>query len=150
MTKSQENEIEVWEYFIPKNVKWLPKTDKDIKMFFEWSEQGKHKDRQMVGDLSYFEALRQGKRWAGIHVHELYEPGVLEGDTPYFTILGGYEKTVYRKWWQFWKPEYWFEHSPTPRNVVNFLKGEMFRGKDKDIIEACYLQILKECHKNKK
>lgn len=144
LTKSQQNELVVWEYFMPSNIKWLPKTDKDIEMFFEWSEQGKHKDRQMVGDLSYFEALRQGKRWAGIHIHEMYEQGILEGSMPYFSILGGYDKTIRRKWWQFWKPKIKHEHSPIPREVVNFLKGEMFRGKDKEVIENCYQLILKE------
>lgn len=142
LTKNQQNEIIVWEYFMPTNVKWLPKTNEDLKKFFEWSEQGKHKDRVMVGDLSYFEALRQGKRWAGIHIHEMYEQGVLEGTMPYFTLLGGFNTTVKRKWWQFWKPKYTHIHKPIPRQVVDFMKKEMFKGKDAEIIEKCYQAII--------
>lgn len=137
LTKSQKEELEVWEYFIPMNVEWLPKTDNDIKMFFDWAERGKHKDRQMIGDLSYFEALRQGKRWAGIH-WAMYEQGVLDGTMPYYTLLGGVSKK--RKWWQFWKPK-WI-NEPIPRAVVNQMKKEMFKGQDADLIEEIYAEII--------
>lgn len=109
---------------MPTNCKWLPKTDKDVEMFFEWSEQGKHKDRQMVGDLSYFEGLRQGKRWAGIHIHEMYEKGVSDKSMPYYVLLGGYE-----------------DEEPMPRQVVDFLKKEMFKGHDAELIEKVYNEI---------
>ena len=111
LSKRQKEELEVWKYFIPDNCVWLPETELDVEKFFEWSEQGKHRDRLMSGDLSYFEALRQGKRWAGIHAHELYEKGVLDGTMPYAVILEG-----------------------VPNSVVQFLSKEMFRGKDREII----------------
>lgn len=139
LTPAQKNELEVWKYFIPKKCKWKNETEEDIKMFFEWSEQGKHKDRE-YGDLSYFEALRQGKRWAGIHMHELYEPGVLEGSTPYSIILGGF--ALRRKWYQFWKKK--LIHVPIPRPVVDFLKKEMFKGRDAELIEMNYQRLVKE------
>ncbi len=63
LTKSQQEELEVWEYFIPANSPWLPKTDEDIKKFFEWSERGKHKEKEVYGDYSYFKASRQSIRW---------------------------------------------------------------------------------------
>lgn len=122
LSLKKQNEILLWEYFMPKNVNWKPKTDKDIDMFFEWSEQGNHKERILTGDFSYFEGLRQGKRWAGIHVHEMYEQGILDGSVPYFTLLGIIEK-------------------PIPRYVVNFLKKEMFKGQDSNLIEEIYTSI---------
>lgn len=136
MTKSQQNELKVWEYFIPKNIAWLPKTEEDITKFFEWSEQGKHKEREPHGDFSYFNALREGKSWAGVSM-QIFEEGVLDGTMPYITILGGFDNN--KKWWQFWKSE----HKPIPRYIVDFMKKEMFKGKDAEIIESCYQQLLK-------
>lgn len=146
LSPKQKEELVVWEYFMPTNVKWGDKTDKDIRMFFEWSERGMHKDIPTAGSLNdgtftYFNALREGKRWAGIH-WQMYEDGVLEGSMPYFTILGGYDKVTHRKWWQFWKPKITFKHNPIPRSVVNQMKREMFKGIDADIIENCYQEIL--------
>lgn len=135
LTKSQQNELLVWEYFIPPNLKWLARTEDDIKKFFEWSEQGKHRDRSMVGDLSYFNALREGKSWAGVN-WKMYEEGILEGSMPYFTILGGYDNK--KRWWQFWKSP----HKPIPREIVNQMKKEMFKGQDADLIEKVYQQII--------
>lgn len=135
LSKAQQNELVVWKYFIPKTVKWDAENEEDIKKFFEWSEQGKHKERNPYGDTSYFEALRQGKRWAGIHM-EMYEEGVLEGSTPYITLLGGFENI--KRWWQFWKSE----HKPILVQVKDFLKKEMFKGHDAEIIERCYQSIL--------
>lgn len=140
LSKAQENELKVLEYFMPKNVKWLPKTDRDIEMFFEWSEQGKHKEKKIYGDISYFEGLREGKSWAGVHMG-MYEDGVLEGTMPYTTILGGFEGTTKRKWWQFWKPKISFFHKPIPRYVVDFMKKEMFKGIDAEVIEICYSHL---------
>lgn len=145
LSSAQQEELEVWEYFIPTNCRWLPKTDKDIQMFFEWSEQGKHKDIkfQIGKENNYFLALQEGKKWAGIH-WKMYEDGILAGDTCYFEILGGFDSTVHRKWWQIWKPKITFKHNPTPRAVVNQMKREMFKGIDANQIENCYQNILKE------
>jgi hypothetical protein len=120
LTSKQQEELIVWEYFIPQTVKWLPKTDKDIEMFFEWSEQGKHKAKGVLVDNSYFNALREGKRWAGIH-WGMYEDGVVSGDFPYIVLLSGKDRL--------------------PRPVVNQMKREMFKGKDADVIEECYQMI---------
>ena len=116
--------------------KWLPKTEECVKKFFDWSERGKYKD-VVYGGISYFDALREGKKWAGIHMHELYEQGILDGSMPYFSILGGFDNQ--KRWWQFWKSP----HKPVPREVVDFMKKEMFKGIDKDVIESCYQEILK-------
>ena len=110
---------------MPKHMGWSFETDEDIKMFFEWSERGLHKDIGSRDNLSYFEALRQGKRWAGIHM-EMYEDGVLNGTMPYYIILGGQDKEI------------------MPRNVVDFIKKEMFRGIDREIIEKTYQEIINQ------
>lgn len=86
LSKAQLTEIEVWEYFMPSG--FGKRNDNDLKRFFEWSEKGLHRG-VVNGDNSYFRGLQEGKRWAGIHMHELYEQGVLDGTMPYFTILGG-------------------------------------------------------------
>ena len=125
MTNKQKKELIVWEYFIPKG-NWQEKTDKDIKMFFEWSEQGKHKELAgKYGDLSYFNALVWGKKYAGINTHELWEQGILEGTVPYWTLLGGEEGD-----------------EPMPRQVVDYVKKEIFKGVDADIIEEAYQKVL--------
>lgn len=126
LTKRQKNELVVWEYFIPSNCTWAKKTDKDIEIFFEWSEQGKHKDFMNIMSYkpegrTYAHALSWGKKWAGIHCHELYEPGVLDLSFPYVCILGigGYGPRC-------------------PVEVKDWLKKEMFKGIDADIIDKCY------------
>ncbi len=148
ITTKKLEEIVVWEYFMPTNCKWSPKTDDEIIKFFQWSEQGKHKDIyfKLQQENPYHIGLREGKRWAGIH-WQMYEDGVLEGSMPYFTILGGYDISIKRKWWQFWKPKYTFYHRPVPREVVNQMKKEMFKGIDSEIIERCYQNILEESNK---
>lgn len=144
LSQKKLNEIQLWEYFMPDNCDWQPKTDRDIEMFFEWSEHGKHKEitTKYPPELSYFVGLTEGKRWAGINMR-MWEEGILEGTMPYFTLLGGYDKTVYRKWWQFWKPKQWYKHSPIPRPVVDFMKKELFKGADAELIEKIYLDINK-------
>ena len=122
LTKLQNRELRVWEYFIPKG-NWQSKTDDEIKNFFEWSERGYHKDHQ--SDNSYFEALKQGKRWAGIHTHEIYPQGILDGSMPYFTILGGED-----------------EDKIMPREVTDFIKKDIFKGIDAKLIENCYQSII--------
>ena len=93
---------------------------------------------------TYFHALVWGKKRAGIHAHEMYEPDLLNGATTYFTLLGGHDIIIYRKWYQFWKPKLSVLHKPIPRPVVEYLKKEIFKGLDAEQIEKCYQMILKE------
>lgn len=89
-------------------------SEDDEIMFLEYSEKGKHKDK--ISGIPYvmdgFNALIQGKRWRGIHIHEMYEKGILDGTMPYIILLEN-----------------------MPRSVIEFLQKEMFRGEDKDIID---------------
>lgn len=121
LSTKQEAEIVVWEYFVlSQGNDWGERSDEEVKKFFEWSERGLHKSEAgRYGDMSYFQKLVWGKRWAGRHVHELYEPGVLSGAMPYCTFID----------------------KETPPEVVEFLKKEMFKGLDATVIDR-YLQIL--------
>ena len=133
LTKSQQKDLETINYF---NFDKGLYTEEDVESFFAYSERGIKPQIETRG----YKTLLQGKRWRGIHM-QMYEDGVLDGSMPYMVILGAYDKTVYRKWWQFWKPKYWFEHSPPPRSVVDFMKKEMFKGIDANTIEKCYCTL---------
>ena len=172
LTKQQQNDIDVIKYFIGKDYKNISITDEDIEMFLGYSERGLNKNwatltdkmflypKELIQDIMNtwelntvprfsvngiinevsesgisvddflrhkgFFVLLMGKRWRGITIHELWEEGVIEGSVPYFTLLGGFDE-------------------PLPRNVVDFMKKEMFKGIDADIIENCYQSILKTC-----
>lgn len=161
LTSKQENELKIWGYFMPLELKKIPRNDSDLKKFFEWSERGMHKDEVSVGgiaghsDNSYFKALREGKSWAGVHMG-MWEEGVLEGSIPYFNLVGGYEGGYVWYWniafkllpfeWVLWligKTDIpTFKHAPIPRPVVEFMKKEMFKGIDSDAIEKVYQSIL--------
>lgn len=143
ITQSQKNDIECIKWFIPSIVfKNIIITDLDINKFLDYSERGKNKE--LIGDykIDGFNALIQGKRWRGIHIHELYEQGILDGTIPYFTLLGGFCGGK-RKWYNLRR--YFvgkFKHDLIPRVVVNFLKKEMFKGKDAELIENCYQELI--------
>lgn len=129
LTKKQNRDLETILWFVPdKMLELYPPTKKDIIEFFEYSERGLHKDKfkaNKFGDRNGVGTLLQGKRWRGIHIHELYEEGVLDSSVPYHVLLGGYGDIM-------------------PRVVVDFLKKEMFKGKDADLIESCYQSIINE------
>lgn len=73
LSNNQQKELVVWKYFMPQSFKDIEITDKDIKMFFENSQQGLHKDLISPYKINGFNALIWGKKWAGIHMHEMYE-----------------------------------------------------------------------------
>jgi len=137
MTAKQKKDLEtVIHFMLPKHRK-ISISDEDIQMFFEWSDQGKHKDeRYSVG--GGFNALCEGKRWRGIHV-QLYQEGALDGTMGLMELFAGESKTIWRdKWWKFWQPKKQRVFTPLPRSVVDFLKKEMFKGKMSEKIEECY------------
>ncbi len=159
MTEKQKKDLETCIYFMPPIYKDVAITPKDVKMFFEWSDRGMHKDKiptaknqmeyyKKSGGKPYlhkstgFEVLVEGKKWRGIHIHEMYEQGILDCSMPYMIILGAWAISIKRKWWQFWKPLYTFKHDPVPVSVKDFMKKEMFKGHDADIIEKCYQSII--------
>lgn len=114
----QQKELEVWKYFMPKNCSWADETEQDIKMFFEWSQEGKHREVVCIPAYkkegrTYFHALVWGKKWAGIHIHEMWENEYLgiDGWMGYAELIAG-----------------------RPREVVEFIAKEMFKGAHAGII----------------
>jgi len=129
MTKAQKNDIELCLFFCPERYKHTP-TETEIQEFLDLSERGIGKQE---GKFSK-NPLILGKTYRGLNMG-MWEEGVLEGTVPYITLLGGFENN--KKWWEFWKSE----HKPIPRVVVDFMKKEMFQGKDADLIERIYEEI---------
>jgi len=124
LTSGQKKDLETITYFIPNACKDWVITDKDIEDYFAYSDRGiKRGDEESMQVKDGYHALLEGKRWRGIHAHEIYEEGVLEGSMPY-TVLFGDKDHVFH------------------RSVVDYLKKEMFKGKDADIIEKIYSQIV--------
>lgn len=122
-TKGQLKDLETVEYFIPslygrENTKI---TDEDRKAFLLISERGVYPKNKTKG----LEALEEGKRWRGIHMG-MYEIGVLEGSVPYYTLLGGEDKKL------------------IPVSLKDFMKREMFKGIDAELIETVYCELRKE------
>lgn len=117
MTNAQSKDLETVKWFIPDCMKHILITNDDEIMFLENSERGLHKEKisGMPYTMDGFNALIQGKKWRGIHVHEMYEPGVLESSVPYYSLL-----------------------QAMPQVVVDFLKKEMFKGQDVDLIDRVY------------
>ena len=117
LTKKQQRDLKVIKYFIPTYMRDIEITDKDIKDFFNYSDKGIRVRENKISGLDKmdgYDVLNQGKRWRGIHVHEMYEPSINDG-LGYCTVLYG-------------QPSY----------VIDFLKKEMFKGKDKKVIESLY------------
>lgn len=117
LSNGQKNELVVLDYFCPQE-KPIG-TDDDLVKFFEWSSNGLHKKYSSP----LFDYLKEAKRWPEIHI-EMYEKDLLIGVMPYYTILGGESEDI------------------APREVVDFLKSNMFRGIDSEAIEKCYQDIL--------
>ena len=108
MTNKQKKELEVWKYFMLNKVE---PTDQDIKLFFEWSEKGKHRDLLISPYCPRgFWALTEGKRWADIHIG-MYEEGVLDDSMPYSVIFEG-----------------------MPKPIVEYMAKNMFKGMDRQLI----------------
>lgn len=147
LTDRQKDDLETILYFVPSQMSKVPVTNEDITAFFDYSERGvKRGDEKDNRKIDGYHVLLEGKRWRGIHIHEMWEPGVLEGAMPYFVLLAemnflhGWRRVFARV---FKRQDHWFE--PIPRSVVNFMKKEMFRGIDAEIIERTYQEILSEC-----
>ena len=149
LTPKQKIDIDLCRFFYPCNP-----TDGQIQEYLDLSERGigeirgKFSNNPLIIGKSrrgmYLTGTTDetGKRKLG-----LWEEAVLEGTIPYFTLLGGYEGTIIRKWWnpiRYIKGKFEFYHKPIPRFVVDFMKKEMFKGIDAEIIENCYQGLLAE------
>lgn len=143
MTKKQ-NEIDLLKYFMPNVVKHIDITQNDIDMYFEWSEKGKHKDKLKLSHFNdEFNALVTSKSRRGLQMR-MWEEGM--DYVPYCTLLGRLEKCITRKWYnpfKYIKGKYIFVNEPIPRNVVDYMKKEMFKGLDAEAIENTYQELIK-------
>jgi hypothetical protein len=116
-------EIVNLEYFIPKGrIRRMITAD---EAFNKFSERGIKPDFSYIENPYRYFQLLEAKRWRGITM-QMWEDGILEGSVPYWTLLGGED---YRE--------------ILPQNIVNFIKKELFKGSDKEMIEKCYQDILK-------
>lgn len=136
LSPAQRNDIELCKYFHA-----CSPTEEQIVEYLTVSERGEGK----TGKFSH-NPLVIGKTRRGLTMG-MWEEGVLEGTVPYLTLLGGYEEVIQRKWWN---PMRWVQgkiklhHKPIPRFVVDFMKKEMFKGADADVIENCYRTLVNE------
>jgi hypothetical protein len=128
LTPSRKKDLESIEFYIPKNYEGNPHGKKIItaeEAFFNKSDFGITPDFSQVDSPARLLKLLEGKRWRGIWIHEIYEPSILEGSMCYWTLLGGedYKEIL-------------------PKAVVDFIKKELFKGIDKDIIEKTYAEVV--------
>ena len=118
-TNGRLKEKELLEYFYPdffKKKGIIPK-ESDYEAFFNLSENGIEPKEKTEG----YKALEESKRWRGIHM-QMWEEGVLEGSVPYYSLL--------------------FDEGKMPRTIVEFIKKEMFKGIDSELIERIYKQEI--------
>jgi len=116
-------EIKQLEYFIPKNsVRKMITAD---KAFTQFSERGIKPDFSRIENPYRYFQLLEAKRWRGITSHEMWEQALLDGSICYWTLLGGENP-----------------NEILPREVVNFIKKELFKGADKETIENVYQRVL--------
>lgn len=95
------------------------------KAFIAYSERGKQPDFKFMLDPLRYHQLNEAKRQQGIMLEE-WEKGILENSFCYWTLLGGEDPKEIM-----------------PCFMVDFIKKEMFKGIDKDLIENVYQEVLR-------
>ncbi len=95
ISDKQKIDIEVIKYFIPSRVNYPKLTEQDIRKFLEYSDKGLHKGSVDERVFDGFNALVQGKRWRGIHIHELWKKGLEEGVLFLFELKEDLPREVY-------------------------------------------------------
>jgi hypothetical protein len=68
LTNKQKKELDILMENRPDNVDWADQTEEDIKMFFEWSDKGMHRDIASIHTTlkegrTGFHALVWAKKW---------------------------------------------------------------------------------------
>lgn len=130
----KNKEIKRIEFFIPNNYKGVAVGKKPItadEAFILKSEKGINIPLEDIENPYRYRQLLEGKRWQGI-MCQLWEQGILDGSVPYWTLLGGENPKEI-----------------LPRNIVNFIKKELFKGRDFELIEEIYQEILKNKWRDK-
>lgn len=94
--------------------------------FALFSERGIKPDLYDLENPIRYKKLCESKRWEGIQI-QMWEDGNMDGSMPYRSLLG------------------WDDPKEMmPRFMVNFIKKEMFKGIDAEIIEEVYQEVLKK------
>lgn len=133
MTNKQKKEIECLEYFARdielykglanETLNWSADIKEDKKgltpeeAYFLITDQGE-KDIK-VTDRDELRRLLDAKKWR-LRTMEMYQEGVVEGSTPYYTLLG------------------FEEDKPVPVCVKDFMARTMFEGIDSEIINKAW------------
>lgn len=122
LTQKQKNDIEIIKYFIPKSHKNAIITQEDIQEFVEFDCYGKQSSKYdpTRRKVDWYNALCEGKIWRGIFIW-LYEEWVMDGSTPYYTLL---------KW--------------MPIIVKDYIKKEMFKWVNSDKIDYIWQEANKK------
>ena len=76
LTNKQKIELEIISYFIPKYINWKKYSDEDIKNYFEYCSNGKHKELLDERNFDGFNSLIWGKRWCERHINEMWKKGL--------------------------------------------------------------------------
>ncbi len=114
--------LEFWINYSP--AKDIKGKDAD-KAFALFSERGIIPKLEELQNPIRYKQLVEAKRWQGITM-QMWEDGILEGSVPYRTLLGGENP-----------------NEILPREIIDFIKKEMFKGIDAETIEKVYQDVLK-------
>lgn len=137
LTKKQQEDIDFYLEFCPSNFYHQP-TDEEIKEFLDFSERGVKPVGEKGGASGQsLNPIIIGKSYLGLNI-QLWQEGVMEGSIGYFSLLGGFDD------WEKENDKYIFKHKPVSRRLVDYMKSQMFKGIDAEIIETAYQKILSE------
>lgn len=134
MSKKQKREIECLRYFARDNISYIgvsslykitsakiaedPHAVSAEEAYFQITDSGAQSVE--TTDKGRLLMLLDAKKWR-LRSMDMYEQGVLEGSTPYYTLLG-------------------LEDERVPLSVADFMARTMFKGRDKDLIMSVYDQ----------
>jgi hypothetical protein len=129
LTAKQRIDILSILYFSP--IKGVKITVEDIIHFLDYSDNGLDKAyytkyRTKEDKQTGKEVLLAGKKYRGVSMG-MFEEGLLEGVTPYYTLLGGENGD-----------------QPLPYYVMEFMRKEMFKGIDSEHIKKIWDKISEE------
>ena len=79
LTKGRLKDIEIIKFFIPSWCPYINPTEQDMIDFLYLSERGIYRQNVHYTLFNGYNALIQGKRWRGIHIHEMWNAAISEG-----------------------------------------------------------------------
>lgn len=73
LTGKQAHELKILRYWIPSNVKWKRKTQKQVQAFFAWSDRGIPHGRNVLNDRDGFCSLYWAKNRRDLQIQSYIE-----------------------------------------------------------------------------